>query len=63
MSDICDMADKTIEFQQGVNLYKSHRDVPDSCSTGECWFCGEYLPAGHRWCNTECRDDWEKENR
>lgn len=30
--------------------------------TGLCLFCGEALDTGLRWCNTDCRDDWEARN-
>jgi len=62
MTDLADAANVLIEFQQGVSRYKSVRDVPPSESTGVCWFCEEYLPVGHRWCDAKCRDDWEKDN-
>jgi hypothetical protein len=31
-------------------------------STGMCLNCGELLPAGQRWCDAGCRDDWTKLN-
>ena len=30
--------------------------------TGYCLNCGEPLPAGRRWCDALCRDEWEGEN-
>jgi hypothetical protein len=27
--------------------------------TGYCLTCGEPLPAGRRWCDALCRDEWE----
>ena len=27
--------------------------------TGYCLNCGEPLPAGRRWCDALCRDEWE----
>jgi hypothetical protein len=27
--------------------------------TGYCLNCGEPLPAGRRWCDASCRDEWE----
>lgn len=29
--------------------------------TGHCLYCEAPQPAGHRWCNAECRDGWERE--
>ena len=31
--------------------------------TGYCLFCGEPLPPGRRWCDKDCRDDWEREQK
>ena len=28
--------------------------------TGHCLLCGEPLQAGRRWCNADCRDEWDK---
>lgn len=27
--------------------------------TGQCLACGSPLPGVGRWCDAECRDDWE----
>lgn len=31
-------------------------------ATGYCLHCDEPLPAEHRWCDSDCRDAWEKHN-
>ena len=28
--------------------------------TGECHNCAEPLPPGVRWCDADCRDDWQR---
>lgn len=28
---------------------------------GACLFCDEPLPVDRRWCDSDCRDAWEKE--
>jgi hypothetical protein len=28
--------------------------------SGICWNCGEITGKSKRWCNSECRDDWEQ---
>lgn len=30
-------------------------------ATGECLNCGELLPAGLRWCDADCRNDYERQ--
>ena len=29
---------------------------------GQCYWCGEPLPAPRRWCDADCRDDWERDH-
>lgn len=31
--------------------------------TGSCLYCGEGLTGKARWCDQDCRDDWEAERR
>ena len=31
--------------------------------SGHCLNCGEDLPAGVRWCDADCRVDWEARTR
>ena len=30
---------------------------------GECHYCGEPLAEGLRWCDVECREGWQREQR
>lgn len=29
-------------------------------ANGKCFTCGEGLPLTHRWCDANCRDDYER---
>lgn len=29
-------------------------------ATGSCLACGAKVPKGRRWCDADCRDDWER---
>lgn len=47
-----------------LNIALKGRDKgPKIEATGWCLFCDEPLPEGRRWCDADCRDDWELENR
>lgn len=35
--------------------------APAPC--GFCFNCESPLPAGRRWCDADCRDDWERAER
>lgn len=62
MADEADLAD---EFQERfiADSLQRHRTEQSSVlkATGKCLFCEEPLEAGHRWCDTHCRDDWQRE--
>lgn len=30
---------------------------------GRCLFCGESLSGDERWCDSDCRDDWDHEQK
>jgi hypothetical protein len=60
MADEIDQA-KTIE-EQFINYALAQRRAsgPEEC--GECLNCGNEIEDG-RWCNVECRDEWEEDQR
>jgi len=60
MDDLDKLNDQT-EYLQRANLYKSRRSEADADAIGECLFCGESVEEGRRWCNAQCRNDWEIE--
>jgi hypothetical protein len=38
----------------------SHRKPEGPIACGHCLNCEEPLPRGARWCDADCRTDWEK---
>ena len=55
-----DDLDRAQEVSAGIlseNLKLRKSSGPDE--TGFCLTCGEPLPAGRRWCDAFCRDEWE----
>ncbi len=60
--DDADLANRFTELNLKTSLYASRKDEPDVVATGECLFCEAPVPAGRRWCDADCRDDWEKEH-
>lgn len=59
MSDPADKADLEIEQQlkNGIEQARHENRLPPK---GECYNCGEPLPAPQRWCDSDCRDDFER---
>lgn len=47
---------------QLANIQQSLRYIPPTEVTGYCLFCNEPVSKPRRWCNAQCRDDWELTN-
>lgn len=58
MADIIDMASEVEEIERRAAL--SRRQPEGPAATGECHNCGEPMPDGRRWCDADCRDDWQR---
>ena len=64
MADQFDRASdlEMLNLQSSLNLHKTQAALQKKIeATGLCLYCGEDLPEGVRWCNAECRDEWEAE--
>lgn len=61
MPDLADLADERIELDLAFALAERRPSGPPA--VGWCWNCGEPLHNGARWCDAECRDDWEADQR
>lgn len=56
--DDADRADRETERNLASALRLRRPAGPQA--TGACNFCGEFLPEALRWCDIDCREDWEK---
>ncbi len=61
--DEADMAQAREAFVELENRYKSHRTTTTATVTGECLFCEAQVEPSRRWCNAQCRDDWQLVNQ
>lgn len=59
--DISDTATAREELDRDLAL--KARKPPGPAATGFCLFCDADVAEGLRWCDSDCRDDWERENR
>lgn len=55
--DVFDRA--TEREEQDRELAMQNRRPSGPAATGHCLACEAPLPDGQRWCDSECRDDWE----
>lgn len=58
MSDDVDIASVQEAAYLSAALNRRHASLP---SVGQCYACGEPVDGKLRFCDTECRDDWEKD--
>ncbi|WP_274585342.1 hypothetical protein V9W64_10550 [Neisseria leonii] len=64
MTDELDLASEREELMRQSALYRqSKAAVREAEPTGSCLYCEEPLSDGLRWCNADCRDDWERERK
>lgn len=63
MTDIVDDAQKAVEFNLKTALHHCRRDEPNAVATGFCLYCDEPIEPPRRWCNADCRDEWQRENQ
>ncbi len=60
MADEADKANDHMERELAIRI-KAARSVKAVETTGHCFFCGEDVGAGVRFCSKDCADDYERE--
>lgn len=64
MADEIDKANELAELELISSLNKhQNKQINSPQATGECLYCYAELPDGQRWCDMECRDEWERETK
>ena len=59
MTDEIDRAQEREQHTREAALRR--RKLVVAASGGTCLYCGDKLPRTRRWCNADCRDNWEAE--
>lgn len=64
MADQVDVASdlEALELQSMLNLQRKRREDVVKAN-GFCLYCETPLSDGLRWCDAECRDEWEYVNK
>ena len=55
--DEVDRAQAQMEMMEQLIPRRVQDNAP--CATGVCLWCGAPVAEGRRWCDADCRDDWE----
>jgi hypothetical protein len=61
MADEVDLAQIQVEGALKALLKARKPEGPEA--TGECLYCQEPLAEGRRWCDAECRDAWQYDQK
>lgn len=57
--DDADITGERAEVEMERRLKAAHDFAPEAKACGMCLNCAEPVPDGRRWCDAECREDWE----
>lgn len=57
MRDAADRSQDTIELDTRLALQRRAPEAP--AATGICLYCAAPTEPGRRWCDADCRDEWE----
>jgi len=58
--DEADAADLTINQALAAAMRRRHATLP---AVGQCYSCAEPVADGARFCDADCRQDWERAER
>lgn len=64
MADEIDLADEVTETMLKAQIARARKQQQHIPATGHCLYCDAPLDdSKRRWCDADCRDDWEQENK
>lgn len=59
MTDAIDKACEREQLDRDLAIQSARKGVSEAPVTGHCLWCNAELAQGKRWCDAECREDWE----
>lgn len=59
MSDIFDQASDREQLERDLAIASARKPSASAQATGHCLWCNAQIEQGKRWCDAECREDWE----
>lgn len=63
MSDFADIASDREELDRTLALRAAHNHAPDLSAIGQCHNCQASVPEGVRFCDCDCRNDYDTRKR
>ena len=62
MADDVDIASDLEQIRRDAAIAHVANKKPAAIANGLCQECGAALVKGARWCDNDCRDDWQRWN-
>ena len=59
MTDMYDQASDREHLDRDLAIAAARTANPAANATGHCLWCNAALGHGMRWCDSECREDWD----
>ena len=65
MADIADLANEQVAKQEAMAMrrFEAAKSRVKEVHTGKCLNCEEALDPPKRWCDLDCRDDWQRRSK
>lgn len=61
--DFSDYATRHEEFMRDIAMKRAGNHAPDLPAVGACHWCSASVPDGARFCDRDCRDDFDRIER
>lgn len=59
MTDIYDQASNREQLDRDLAVNSARKANPEALAIGHCLWCNAELFGAQRWCDADCREDWE----
>lgn len=63
MTDVFDQASDREEQDRQLCIGMARRVVQELPAVGRCHWCEEIVAPGHKFCDSDCRDGWERDKK
>ena len=61
--DDADKAQRFEELEREAAVQAARESLPALPDVGYCYYCNEPTERGKRFCDDDCRDDWQRSSR
>ena len=63
MTDLFDQATYREEIERELSIKVARMRGEELPAVGRCHWCDEIVPEGHKFCDSDCRDGWQRDKK